>query len=177
MVAASHRFFVPVGKRPLARCVGEAIIIAMKQAKSSPKARTLSAGVIVVRFRNHQPLYLLLRAYRFWDFPKGIVESGEQPLQAAIREVAEETGIRDLEFRWGEIYRETPPYGKGKVARYYLAQSATDEVNLPINPELGHPEHQEFRWLPYEEARRLLVPRLQEILDWAHAVVTRSEPH
>jgi hypothetical protein len=38
---------------------------------------------------------------------------------------------------------------------------------LPVNPELGHPEHNEFRWVTYKEARVLLPPRLRPILDWA----------
>ena len=41
---------------------------------------------------------LLLRAYRNWDLPKGLVEPGEQPFAAACREVEEETGITDLDF-------------------------------------------------------------------------------
>ncbi|MFN3919993.1 MAG: bis(5'-nucleosyl)-tetraphosphatase [Methylohalobius sp.] len=134
----------------------------------------LSAGVVVVRFMDH-PRYLLLRAFAHWDFPKGLVEPGEAPLAAAIREVREETGLSDLVFRWGETYCETPPYGQGKVARYYLAESPTGEVQLPVSPELGHPEHHEFRWLTYDEARQLLVPRLKAILDWAHGIVTAAK--
>ena len=41
------------------------------------------------------------------------------------RELAEETGITTIEFRWGERYFETGPYSRGKTARYYLA--ATEE--------------------------------------------------
>lgn len=134
----------------------------------------LSAGVVVVRFRDH-PRYLLLCAFTHWDFPKGLVEPGEAPLAAAIREVREETGLSDLVFHWGETYCETPSYGQGKVARYYLAESPTGEVQLPVNPELGHPEHHEFRWLSYDEARQLLVPRLKAILDWAHGIVTAAK--
>src|SRR5262245_26457123 len=51
---------------------------------------TLSAGVIVVRQADSGWLFLMLRAYRNWDFPKGLVESGEDPLAAARREVTEE---------------------------------------------------------------------------------------
>jgi bis(5'-nucleosidyl)-tetraphosphatase len=40
--------------------------------------------------------FLLLRAFNHWDFPKGMVEAGEEPLAAAIREVREETLIADL---------------------------------------------------------------------------------
>lgn len=133
---------------------------------------TLSAGVIVVRKHADGYRYLLLRAYSYWDFPKGLVEAGEEPRASAIREVAEETTLTDLNFRWGEDYRETEPYGRGKVARYYVAESAEREVSLPVSPELGQPEHHEFRWLDYKATHELLALRVQPILDWAHALVS-----
>ena len=77
----------------------------------------LSAGVAILRETPSGPLFLLLRAWRYWDFPKGAVEPGETPLQAAIREVQEETGISDLEFAWGVQDCETAPYNRGKVSR------------------------------------------------------------
>lgn len=134
-------------------------------------AKPLSAGVIVVRRHGDHYRYLVLRAYNYWDFPKGLVEAGEEPLASAVREVAEETTLTDLDFRWGEDYRETGPYARGKVARYYVAESAQGEVSLPVNPELGYPEHHEFRWLDYKTARKLLAPRVQPILDWARALI------
>jgi len=112
-------------------------------------------------------LFLMLRAYRNWDFPKGLVEPGEQPLQAAIREVREETLIDSLQFNWGESYRETAPYGHKKVARYYIAQTAIDKVTLPVRPELGRPEHNEFRWVSFEQGLSLCSPRLDPIMRWA----------
>ena len=111
----------------------------------------------------------MLRAYRNWDFPKGMVEPGEAPLEAAIRETAEEAAISDLAFRWGDAYRETAPYGRGKVARYSLAETARQAITLPMSPELGRPEHDEWRWVSFDEAARLLPPRLQPILAWARA--------
>jgi 8-oxo-dGTP pyrophosphatase MutT (NUDIX family) len=129
--------------------------------------KILSAGVVVMRGQEAQRRYLLLRAYRNWDFPKGVVEEGEDPLQAAIREVEEESSITDLVFRWGYDYRETPPYGRGKVARYYLAETRQLQIHLPINPELGRPEHDEFLWVDYSAAQKMLPPRLQPILEWA----------
>lgn len=133
--------------------------------------------MVVVRFIEETPHYLLLRVFRYWDFPKGLVEPGEDVLQAAIREVKEETGLTDLQFRWGDIFKETPPYSRGKIARYYLAEAPTGEVYLPVNSELGKPEHHEFRWLTYEQARPLLVARLQAVLDWAHGIVTGKSVH
>ena len=132
---------------------------------------TLSAGVIVVRREADAWRYLLLRAYANWGFPKGLLEPGEDALAAARREVAEETGIDALDFRWGYVYRETAPYGRGKVARYYLAATAQADVCLRVNPALGHPEHDEFRWASYTEVRALLAPRLHAILDWARGVI------
>jgi bis(5'-nucleosidyl)-tetraphosphatase len=130
-----------------------------------------SAGVVVLRPSGEGWRYLLLRVFRTWDFPKGGVESGESPLQAAVREVEEETTLTDLEFRWGEAYRETAPYSGGKVARYYVAASPTGQVALPVSPELGHPEHHEYRWVGHPDACRLLPERLQPIVTWAHDLV------
>lgn len=128
-----------------------------------------SAGVVVVRRAAQGWRVLVLRAYRNWDFPKGLIEPGETPFAAAVREAHEETGIEDLDFRWGEDYRETEPYARNKVARYYLAETDAVQLTLPVSPELGRPEHHEYRWVEFAEAQRLLPPRLQSILAWVRA--------
>ena len=115
--------------------------------------------------------YLLLRAIGYWDFPKGIVEPGESPVEAAKREVEEETTLNDLSFRWGYDYRETGPYGRGKVARYYIAETNEFRVSLPVNPEIGRPEHDEYRWVSYEEALSLVAPRVRVALEWAQETI------
>ena len=129
--------------------------------------RILSAGVVVVRRVEDGWRVLLLRAYNYWDCPKGEVETGEEPLVTANREVREETGIADLEFHWGEAFTETAPYSRNKVARYYLAATRAAEIKLPVNPDLGAPEHHEFRWLTFADARARAVPRIAAVLDWA----------
>ncbi|MBP8024515.1 MAG: NUDIX hydrolase, partial [Chromatiaceae bacterium] len=71
---------------------------------------------------------------------------------------------------------ETPPYSRGKVARYYLAESPGGEVYLPISPELGVPEHQEFRWVRFEEALALINGRIRAVLEWAENHARESHP-
>jgi len=109
----------------------------------------------------------MLRAYRNWDFPKGLVEPGEEPLAAAQREVHEETLIDELHFAWGDRFRETAPYGHKKIARYYLAETPIEAVTLPVRPELGRPEHDEWRWVTFDEGIALCSPRLDPIMRWA----------
>ncbi len=140
------------------------------------KPYTLSSGVVVVRLSPDQPRYLMLRAFNYWDFPKGVVEPGEDPFQAAIREVMEETGLslHPEDFRWGKGYQETAPYGIGKIARYYLAESKEGEPYLPVNPALGKPEHEEFLWVTYKEAQTIIPQRLKAILNWADWLVQRG---
>lgn len=132
-----------------------------------PRPTRLSAGVVVIRETHEGWLYLLLRAYNHWDFPKGMVEPGEEPLAAAIREVREETLITELGFAWGEIYIQTGPYSRGKVARYYLAKTPTIEVSLPVIEALGRAEHNEFRWVNQAAALKLVSPRVAPIIEWA----------
>lgn len=130
----------------------------------------LSAGVVVLRRFAEGWRLLVLRAYRNWDFPKGLVEADEAPRAAAQREVREETSIGDLEFAWGDAYKETLPYAGGKIARYYIAESPLDAVVLPVSQDLGRPEHDEFRWVTFDEAEDVLPPRLAIVLDWARGM-------
>ena len=136
-------------------------------------SRRFSAGVVVVHLAESRVQYLLLRAYKNWDFPKGLVEPGEQPLDAALREVREETTLENLAFDWGTDYVDTGPYNKGKISRYYLARSEETRVHLPINPELGFPEHQESRWVLLDAALNMVSPRLKPVIQWASETIAR----
>ena len=74
----------------------------------------ISAGGVVFRMTvpddgGHRPLFLLIRdSYKNWGFPKGHVEEGERPEDAALREVAEEES-RSVLRRAYQTYQEQPP--------------------------------------------------------------------
>ncbi len=133
--------------------------------------QTLSCGVVLARESGAGWYTLMLRAYHHWDFPKGIREPGEAPLEAALREVQEETSIDDLAFDWGDRYFETGPYSRGKVARYYIARTAQEQVEMGISPETGVPEHHEWRWVSFNEAYDIGSPRVRQIVQWARQII------
>ena len=131
----------------------------------------LSCGAVLVRESAQGWQTLMLRAYRNWDFPKGLREDGETPLEAAQREVGEETGISDLNFDWGERFKDTGPYNQGKVARYFLARTEQEEVEMGISEELGRPEHHEYRWMDFDHAYDIASPRVRLVVQWARQVI------
>jgi 8-oxo-dGTP pyrophosphatase MutT (NUDIX family) len=131
-----------------------------------------AAGAVVFRRSDRGIRLLVLRAYKNWDFPKGLVEPGEDALAAARREVLEETGLADLAYPFGDEFKETLPYAGNKVARYYLAETDAEKIELPVSPELGRPEHHEYRWISFDEAEDLLPPRLAVVLEWAKKTIT-----
>jgi len=138
---------------------------------SASEATTLSCGVVLARSTDSGWLTLMLRAYHNWDFPKGLREAGEQPLEAAMREVGEETGITEIEFEWGERYTETGSYSRGKTAHYYLGRTSCVDVVMGSSPESGVPEHHEWRWVSFDEAYDLSSPRVRNVVQWARQII------
>ena len=129
-----------------------------------------SAGVIVVRHdkaRNEHKL-LLMKAYDFWDFPKGGIEKGESKLEAAVREVEEESGINDLDFCWGKTFYETESFGKfNKRVFYFVAKTEKREVVISKNPQTGFYEHEDYMWLSFKDAKKITVQRIKKAIEWA----------
>ena len=134
--------------------------------------KTLSAGAVPFRIRDTKCEFLLLRSFKYWDFPKGAVEKDEDPWEAAMREVFEETNLKNFSRPFDEVFFETKPYGKSKVARYYIIKiDEPYDVKLFPNPVTGIIEHHEFRWVEYRKAKRIVVPRVLEVLNWANELI------
>jgi 8-oxo-dGTP pyrophosphatase MutT (NUDIX family) len=124
-------------------------------------AIVMAAGGAVWR-RTPQGLEVVLvhrPAYDDWGLPKGKLEEGESPEQAALREVEEETGLRCR--LGGELPTTTYNDGEGrsKLVRYWAMTQAGGELAA------AH-EVDDTRWVPLEKARRRLTyPRDFVVLD------------
>lgn len=142
-----------------------------KISKRDNKIKERSYGIVVVRIVNNEPLFLMLRSYSLWEPPKGKSEVGEDGLTTAIRETQEEASLKpeDLKFNWGKEAYETEPYKKNKkTATFFLAETNVENIILPYNEEIGKAEHDEYKWLSYEQAKKLANDRNKKVLDWAY---------
>lgn len=142
--------------------------------KKISKVVEVSAGIVVVRPVDNKYKFLLLRSRNYWDFPKGHIELGEDAIDTAIRETNEETTLssKDLRFKWGKVSKNSDKYKKGtKFAVYFIAETDRNKIDLPVSKELGRPEHDEYRWVSYGEAKKLVNERIGKILDWANGVI------
>ncbi|MBI3314879.1 MAG: NUDIX domain-containing protein [Candidatus Omnitrophica bacterium] len=119
--------------------------------------KTESAGGVVVNKKGR--VLVVSQHGTSWSLPKGHIDPGEGQLQAAIREIEEETGIRRLthvkdlgsysRYRMGVGSREDT--GEFKTIHMFLF--TTDEERLkPV-----HAHHPEVRWVHPDEVEALLT--------------------
>jgi len=127
--------------------------------------RERSAGAVV--FNPKIEKYLLLHyPAGHWDFPKGHVERGEKNVNAAKREIFEETGLEiEILFGFNEIikyhFKEQGILIEKKVI-YFLGITEKEEIRLSY-------EHDGYAWLSYEEALdRLTYDSSKKVLMKAH---------
>lgn len=129
-----------------------------------------SAGIVTFIQQDNEILYLVLHYLSgHWDFPKGKLEAGETLLQAATRELFEETGLH-AEILPG--FQESLQYvfkDRGKLIEktviYFAGKTTAQTVHLSR-------EHVGYLWLPYQEAYdKLTYKNAQEILQHANQFI------
>jgi 8-oxo-dGTP pyrophosphatase MutT (NUDIX family) len=95
-----------------------------------------------------------------WALPKGLLAEGEKPVEAALREGFEETGVHgEVVAKLGDVRYVYTWEGERvfKVVSFYLARARSGRIGeLPPGMEV---EVAEARWLPLEEATTLLAYR------------------
>ncbi|MEU9119010.1 NUDIX domain-containing protein [Streptomyces sp. NPDC048506] len=140
-----------------------------------PTAETLAAGVLL--FDDQDRVLLVDPTYKAgWEFPGGVVERGEPPAHAGVREVAEELGIelprapRLLVLDW-----EAPqPPGFGGLRLLYDGGTLTDDRISKLL--LPGSELRDWRFVTEAEAERMLPPVRWNRLRWALRARERGCP-
>ena len=101
-----------------------------------------------------------------WSIPKGEIESGEDALAAARRELAEETGLTVD----GDFLPLVPVKQKsGKVVHAWAVRGDADPATITSNTFTHngreYPEVDRAAWFTLPEARRKLLPGQVPLLD------------
>jgi predicted NUDIX family NTP pyrophosphohydrolase len=151
-----------------------------------------SAGLIPYRLRDGQPEVLIAhmggplwarRDEGAWTIVKGEHEEGEEPLAAARREFAEETGAAPPEgplIELGEVRQSS-----GKRVRAWAVEAELETASLhsdtfelewpPRSGRIGEfPEVDRYEWCAFGVARRRLVKAQAELIDRLEKLLTRS---
>lgn len=112
----------------------------------------ISAGGVIVK--NNRVL-LLRDMNDSWTFPKGVVEKGETKRQGALREIAEEVGLRKLEYI-ATISPISYTYRRGslihKTVHYFLFRAIGSEKIVCQKSE----GIKEAKWFDFEQALSII---------------------
>ena len=119
--------------------------------------KTYSAGGIVLNQKGE--VLVVNQNHNSWSLPKGHLDAGESPLEAAYREIEEESGVTKLElvrelgtyerYKIGLAGSEDP--SELKVMTFFLFRTTQKRLS-PIDPE-----NPEARWVKKEEVAGLLT--------------------
>ena len=141
-----------------------------------------SAGILLFRQSEGRPEVLLIKPggpfwknkdVGAWMIPKGMIERGEAPAEAALREFEEETGTRltTVPFPLATVRQAA-----GKLVDAFAVEGNLDPTAIESNqfevewpPKSGrikrYPEVAEARWMTLDEARALMLLSQLPLLD------------
>lgn len=111
-----------------------------------------SCGAVVF-YRHKDGIKILLVRNcngKYWSFPKGHMEIGENERQTALREVCEETGLRVNIYDGYRQVSDYSPFGNiKKRVVFFLAESKSDRVKIQRS------EIESYVWATFEQACKM----------------------
>jgi putative (di)nucleoside polyphosphate hydrolase len=108
-----------------------------------------------------------------WQMPQGGIDKGEDPRDAAFRELGEEIGTANAEIvaetedwlqydlpaeligkLWGGKYR-------GQAQKWYVMRFVGEDAEIDLNTE--DPEFRDWQWVPFDRVPEMIVPFKQAL--------------
>ena len=128
-----------------------------------------------------------------WQMPQGGLNVGEEPAEASLRELAEETGLRGEHVELvaehpGWLAYELPPArrrdqrARGQVQKWFLFRFLGDDDDIDLTPSKGkRQEFTAFRWMELAELAddmwEVKRPIYQALVDeWSERLAAWAEP-
>jgi len=135
------------------------------------------SGLVWVGHRIAEPDGEMAGSEKLWQMPQGGIDKGEEPLEAARRELYEETGMRSV-----SLIAEAPDWinydlpsdlvgtvwkGKyrGQTQKWFAFRFEGADSEIRVNPPPGghEPEFDRWDWRPMDELVDLVVPFKQQV--------------
>jgi 8-oxo-dGTP pyrophosphatase MutT (NUDIX family) len=131
--------------------------------------KRLSCGVVIVNAA-HELLLCHVTGQNHWDLPKGGINPGEIPLQAALRETSEETGLRLMASELVDLGRFA--YTHKKDLHLFAACTARFDIStLHCESHFAErysgkllPEMDAFGWFAFARVATLCTPKMALVL-------------
>ena len=131
--------------------------------------KRLSCGVVILN-RDRELLLCHVTGQNHWDLPKGGIDHGETPLEAAIRETREESGLRlqpDALFdlgRFAYTNKKNLHLFATLMPRFDLKELRCESRYLDRYSGRQLPEMDGYGWFAFERVAALCTPKMATVL-------------
>ena len=135
-----------------------------KSREKLPTKKQVVAGFVVYRRTSDGVKFLLLyRRGNYWNFPKGHFKAGERSIEAALRELEEETGIKKSEMRIVPNFRAYERFhfqvGNEQIFdTVILFLAETHKAEIRIEPR----EHSGYGWFLPRDAANIIGKKYED---------------